>query len=130
VGGLRLLGLVRRWLVPGLRRLVRWWRCGGRTWRRGIGGMHAGGGWRRAGVAAGAVEHEQIADLDLGGVAIGTALILPLAGAELAGDKDARALAQVLLGDLGKPAPEYTAMPFGALARLAAGAIGPGLVGV
>ncbi len=75
------------------------------------------------------VEHLQIVDDDLRDVTILTALVLPLASLQAALDVDFRALAHVLLRDLGKAAENDQAVPLRALLLLAALLVGPGVTG-
>src|SRR5690606_13314151 len=53
--------------------------------------------------------------MDLGGLALGAVLVLPVPGAQRALDVDGAALAQVLRAQLGRLAPGHHAVPLGAL---------------
>ena len=65
---------------------------------------------------------------DFGGVFLGSRLVGPVAGLELALDVDLRALAQVFLGDVGEALVENDdPVPFGALAGLAGRLVLPAL---
>jgi hypothetical protein len=75
---------------------------------------------RRTAHALAAAEHLHLVDADVGGVLLDAVLVGVFAGADRALDVDLRALAQVLRGNLGQPAVEHQAVPFGRLAHLAA----------
>src|SRR5271165_3040716 len=66
--------------------------------------------------------------MDLGAVAVGTGLILPLAGAQRAFDEDLRALREVFLGDLAE-ALAHDGVPFDPLLAFTAAAVLPALAG-
>src|SRR5690606_31885457 len=72
----------------------------------------------------------ELAQHDLGGVAVLAALVLPFAGFQRALDIDRAALAQILLGDLAEVLVEDgDRMPFGAFLALARVAVAPGFRG-
>src|SRR5579883_3117875 len=88
----------------------------------------------RAGAAAGAVEHRQLAaeaaEDDLGRIALLTRIVGPFAGLQGALEIDLGALLQIFLGDLGEPFVENDdAMPFGALLALARHLVAPAFRG-
>src|SRR5262249_37405184 len=74
-------------------------------------------------------QHLHLVADNLGRIALVALLILPLASAQTALNVDLRALAQVLGGDLGQPAEERHAVPFGTLLLLAALLVAPALAG-
>jgi hypothetical protein len=70
--------------------------------------------------ALSAAQHLHGVATDFSGIAIGAALILPLARAQAAFDVHLRTLAQILCGNLGQAAIEHHGMPFRVFAHLAA----------
>src|SRR5882724_4155169 len=79
--------------------------------------------------ATAAAQHLHVVAHDLGGVALGALLVLPLASAQAALNIDLRAFLQVLGSDLAQPAKKNHAMPLGALLLLAALLVLPALAG-
>jgi len=68
--------------------------------------------------------------MDLGAVAVGTGLVLPLAGAQRAFDEDLRAFREEFPDDLAEAlAEDHDAVPFGPLLAFTAAAILPALAG-
>src|SRR5687767_9038633 len=82
-------------------------------------GLHRGLGARLAAALA-AAEHLHHVGADLGGVAVLTLLVLPLARAQAAFDVDLRALLEVFAGDGRQLAEERDPVPFGRLFHFAA----------
>jgi hypothetical protein len=79
--------------------------------------------------AAAAAQHLHVVGDDLGGEAVVSLLILPLAGAQFALDEHLRALAQVFRGDLAQAAEQRDAVPLGALLLRPRGLVLPRLAG-
>src|SRR5262245_21433111 len=73
-------------------------------------------------------QHLDVARHDLGGEALLSLLILPLAGADAAFDEDLPTLGEVLADDLGLLAPDHHPMPLGGFLLLTA-LVGPALGG-
>lgn len=69
---------------------------------------------------AGAGEELETVDVDLGDGVLDGVAVLPGAGAEFAFDEEARAFADVFLGNLGVSVPHNQAVPLGALGYLGA----------
>lgn len=61
------------------------------------------------------VQHHQVVGDNLGGVLLVVVLVFPGAGSESALNINEAALAQILLGQLGKAAPQNDGVPFGLL---------------